>query len=79
MKPLWTPWSMEHLLGQAPVLEHCLFEPPGSAPHAARDLLLYRDSAVPCLLNRYPYANGHLLPEFQFLYRSWQSALNTSP
>ncbi len=52
---------MEHVLGQAPALEHCLFEPPGSEPHAAEQLLLYRDSTVLCLLNRYPYANGHLL------------------
>jgi len=61
MKPLWTPWRMEHVLGQAPALERCLFEPPGSEPHAAEQLLLYRDSTVLCLLNRYPYANGHLL------------------
>lgn len=52
---------MEHVLGTASVSEHCLFEPPGTKPYSETHLLLYRDKNSLCLLNRFPYANGHLL------------------
>lgn len=52
---------MEHVLGKVPKTAHCLFEPDGQA-RADRDLLLlYRDPSSVVLLNRFPYANGHLL------------------
>ncbi len=61
MKTLWTPWRMEHVLGTAPKIKGCLFEPPGTTDHDKDHLLLYRDSWTVILLNRFPYANGHLL------------------
>lgn len=61
MKNLWTPWRMEHVLGNEPGVAHCLFEPPGKARHDKDQLLLFRDHATVVLLNRFPYANGHLL------------------
>jgi len=61
MKTIWTPWRIEHVRGEAPVLEGCLFEPPGNSSHDETFLLLYRDRKVLVLLNRYPYAHGHLL------------------
>lgn len=61
MKTLWTPWRMEHVVGQAEKTGGCLFEPPGRQEQKKKDLLLYRDSRVVVLLNRFPYANGHLL------------------
>lgn len=61
MKTLWTPWRMEHVLGKAPRVEGCLFEPPGESHYDLDYLLLYRDNGVVVLLNRFPYANGHLL------------------
>ncbi|MEJ2134523.1 MAG: HIT domain-containing protein [Desulfofustis sp.] len=61
MKALWTPWRMEHVLGTAPHPSHCLFEPEGDQPHSRKLLVLYRDSGRLCLLNRFPYTNGHLL------------------
>ena len=61
MKTLWTPWRMEHVLGNAPKVEGCLFEPPGTAPSDRAHLLLFRDRLAVVLLNRFPYANGHLL------------------
>ncbi len=39
----------------------CPFDPPGSCSDSKADLLLYRDADRICLLNRFPYANGHLL------------------
>ncbi len=61
MKTLWTPWRIDHVLGIAPKAEGCLFEPSGQLPHDENTLLLYRDKDVIVLLNRFPYANGHLL------------------
>lgn len=61
MKTLWTPWRMEHVEAPTTDLQTCLFEPPGTHAHSKEDLLLYRDPDCLCLLNRFPYTNGHLL------------------
>jgi ATP adenylyltransferase len=52
---------MEHVLGLAEKISGCLFEPPGETSSDPDALLLYRDSCTVVLLNRFPYANGHLL------------------
>jgi ATP adenylyltransferase len=52
---------MEHVLGQAEKVKGCLFEPPGKSTFDPKYLLLFRDRLVVVLLNRFPYANGHLL------------------
>jgi len=52
---------MEHVTGTASRAAGCLFEPPGDASASRDHLLLYRDRSVVVLLNRFPYANGHLL------------------
>jgi ATP adenylyltransferase len=61
MKTLWTPWRIEHVLGNVPKTTECIFEPKGNAFADKNQLLLYRDDLVIVLLNRYPYSNGHLL------------------
>jgi ATP adenylyltransferase len=65
MKTLWTPWRMERIIAVQAAdnsgKEPCPFEPPGTAPDSKADLLLYRTADRLCLLNRFPYANGHLL------------------
>ncbi|PHR24633.1 MAG: HIT family hydrolase [Desulfotalea sp.] len=61
MKTLWTPWRIDHVLGKAKKVAHCIFEPPGHEPSSKDDLLLHRDKRGIVLLNRFPYANGHLL------------------
>ena len=61
MKTLWTPWRIDHVLGKAPKVKHCIFEPPGRSQASKEDLLLYRNGDGIVLLNRFPYANGHLL------------------
>ena len=52
---------MEHVLGSAPKVCGCLFEPPGAGGQDKQHLLLFRDELTIVLLNRFPYANGHLL------------------
>lgn len=61
MKQLWTPWRMDHVLGNGPRPTGCIFEPPGETSFDKANLLLLRNDVVVVLLNRFPYANGHLL------------------
>ncbi len=60
-KNLWSPWRMEHVLGRSAKIDGCLFEPPGNGSSTPEFLLLYRDQLTVVMLNRFPYANGHLL------------------
>ena len=39
----------------------CIFEAGLEKNHEKESLLLYRDRLAVVLLNRFPYANGHLL------------------
>ena len=52
---------MEHVAASAPRATGCLFEPPGEGSSDKAHLLLFRDRLLVVLLNRFPYANGHLL------------------
>ncbi|MDO5674896.1 MAG: HIT domain-containing protein [bacterium] len=61
MKTLWTPWRMEHVEGSAERTYGCIFEPPGETTSDKEHLLLLRSPLLVVLLNRFPYANGHLL------------------
>ena len=48
-------------MGNVPTTNRCLFEPEGNSNVCKETLLLYRDHHSVVLLNRFPYANGHLL------------------
>lgn len=52
---------MDHVLGKVKKADHCIFEPPVQKSHSKEDLLLLQDESSVILLNRFPYANGHLL------------------
>jgi ATP adenylyltransferase len=59
METLWAPWRMEYILG--PKDQGCIFctKPRETDPRAALILAGTRDSIV--MMNRFPYANGHLM------------------
>ncbi len=61
MKTLWSPWRMEHVNDEAGQPVGCIFEPPGQEPYSKNHLLLYRGRHCVVIMNRFPYANGHLL------------------
>ena len=61
MKTLWAPWRMAYISGKAAKAAGCIFCAAPDQPHAKADLLLHRDPAATVFMNRYPYANGHLL------------------
>jgi ATP adenylyltransferase len=53
-KPLWAPWRLEYI-EQADELDRCIFCEPEES------LLVHRGDRALVLLNKYPYASGHLL------------------
>jgi len=61
MKTLWTPWRMEYIEGKTGRESGCIFCAAPGQPHSAKDLIVYRDPSLVVLMNRFPYANGHLL------------------
>jgi ATP adenylyltransferase len=61
MKNLWTPWRMAYIEEQPPLAKGCIFEAGAGKNFEKESLLLYRDALTVILLNRFPYANGHLL------------------
>jgi ATP adenylyltransferase len=61
MKNLWTPWRMAYIEEEIPAGNGCIFEAGMGKEHEKESLLLYRDTLTVVLLNRFPYANGHLL------------------
>ncbi len=64
MKTLWTPWRMEYIEGRegrTGTGDGCIFEKGVGAPHDRDGLVLFRDDLAVVLMNRFPYANGHLL------------------
>ncbi len=61
MKTLWAPWRMEYIKGETERAEGCLFDVAAGIGDDRARLLLSADPLVVVFLNRFPYANGHLL------------------
>lgn len=61
MKDLWAPWRMEYILGPKP--GSCVLCVPREADPKEDEerLVLFRGSFVFVMMNRYPYAAGHLM------------------
>ena len=53
-KPLWAPWRLEYIR-QADELDRCIFCDPEA------ELVVARGDAALVVLNKFPYASGHLL------------------
>ena len=59
MDLLWAPWRMAYI-GGGPSTRRCIFcDEPGD--DARERLVLGRTAAAIVMLNRYPYASGHLM------------------
>jgi ATP adenylyltransferase len=61
MKNLWTPWRMAYIEEKDKPGKECIFEAGINNTYEKESLLLYRDALAVVFLNRFPYANGHLL------------------
>ena len=60
MKQLWAPWRMKYI-GQAAKEEACVFCQKIREEDAREALVLAHTGHSVVMLNKYPYANGHLL------------------
>jgi ATP adenylyltransferase len=58
-KPLWAPWRLEYIQ-HADQLEGCVFCLAAAADDDAA-LVVHRGTHAFVLLNKYPYASGHLM------------------
>lgn len=65
MKQLWAPWRMDYILSEKPeACVLCVPKPGESGADMANDktrLVLYRGQDAFVMLNRFPYASGHLM------------------
>jgi ATP adenylyltransferase len=59
MKQLWAPWRLEYVAG-ADEDAGCIFCRAAAASEADA-LVVYRGESAFCMLNKYPYASGHLM------------------
>ena len=60
MKNLWTPWRMRYILGPK-YRDGCVLCPPADRAEDEEKLIVYRGRHVFVMLNRFPYASGHLM------------------
>ena len=60
-KNLWTPWRLDYILGKVSRTPGCIFDQAPDAKQSKEHLILRRGPLTVILLNRFPYANGHLL------------------
>ena len=59
-RPLWAPWRLEYVT-QADELPGCVFCAEAAGELGEESLLLHRGDLAIAILNKYPYASGHLL------------------
>lgn len=61
MEPLHAPWRIEYLLAPKPALEESLFARIAQSNEDEANHVIARDRTCFALLNKYPYAGGHLM------------------
>lgn len=59
MKTMMAPWRLNYILGPKP--DSCVFCLPESREEDRERLILYRGRYNFVIMNKYPYANGHLM------------------
>ncbi|NUO54228.1 MAG: HIT domain-containing protein [Polyangiaceae bacterium] len=61
--PLWAPWRMEYILGPKSADKGCVFCLAQDAPddELAKRLVVAQTADTIVMMNRYPFAAGHLL------------------
>ncbi|MCD6405554.1 MAG: HIT domain-containing protein [Planctomycetes bacterium] len=61
MKRLWAPWRMKYI-EEIPKTDGCFLCEAAEAGEAGdENLVVWREDLALCVMNRYPYNNGHLL------------------
>jgi ATP adenylyltransferase len=60
-RPLWAPWRIEHILDPKKHADGCVLCALGGGPTGEEGLVLHLGARAYIVLNRYPYASGHLM------------------
>lgn len=66
MKKLWAPWRLSYILGtkdknRSKKSSDCVFCKARKTSLSPGNLILYKSKHAFVILNKYPYANGHLM------------------
>ncbi len=66
MKNIFAPWRMDYILSKKPNSSSCIFCLDGFSNQEislaeAERLVVYKGKEIFIMLNKYPYANGHLM------------------
>jgi ATP adenylyltransferase len=59
METLFAPWRLSYLMAEKPT--GCIFCEALARPDDPESLIVHRGARVFSMLNRYPYANGHVM------------------
>ena len=59
METLFAPWRLSYLMSEKP--KACIFCEALARPDDEASLIVHRGDRVFAMLNRYPYANGHVM------------------
>ena len=60
VEQLWAPWRMQYIK-QEPEEEGCFLCKAAASEDRRKNLVIHKGERSFCLLNRFPYNNGHLL------------------
>ena len=59
METIWAPWRIKYILGKKS--DSCIFCYKKSKDYKRKNLILYESSHCLVIMNKYPYAPGHLM------------------
>ncbi len=80
MKNLWAPWRMDYILSKKPKNQGCIFCLDDFDTKLSQNdldrLVVYKGKEIFIMLNKYPYATGHLL---LLPYRHIQDIVELTP
>lgn len=78
MERLWTPWRMAYIKGESQPVDACIFCMKAAHPKDdAAEQVVARSSHTFAALNRFPYANGHVMV-VPYQHISSQEDMNTA-
>ena len=60
MQPIWSPWRMNYIMNHERTAD-CIFCKALRQPDGPENLIVFRGKEAFVILNRFPYASGHIM------------------